>query len=264
MRFPEWKKFSSTLAAEGRAPNGRGWCPPRRRPTAPGWPPKCAPGTAPAPGRRWPPSGRATWPSTCTWTRKCRTATARSAPRGAAQCAAMSHTLTAPCAHQEDIKKSRFAAFAAPVSTVDEAMRFFAANSDPEATTTAGPTRSARNTVLTMTASRAARRAGRSCRRSKGRVDRVAVLVVRWFGGVKLGAGGLVRLRRLRRQLPAGGRTDRDRRSGHGGLPVRLCRAALLKSRLAGAGAVMLHEDYGADGVALRFTVPRAVVASLR
>ena len=43
----------------------------------------------------------------------------------------MSHTLTAPCAHQEDIKKSRFAAFAAPVSTVDEAMRFFAANSDP-------------------------------------------------------------------------------------------------------------------------------------
>ena len=37
----------------------------------------------------------------------------------------------------------------------------------------------------------------------------------------------------------------------------------LLKSRLAGAGAVMLHEDYGADGVALRFTVPRAVVAEL-
>ena len=37
----------------------------------------------------------------------------------------------------------------------------------------------------------------------------------------------------------------------------------MLKSRLAGAGAVMLHEDYGADGVALRFTVPRAVVAEL-
>ena len=38
--------------------------------------------------------------------------------------------LRAPGRHQE----SRFAAFAAPVSTVDEAMRFFAANSDPEAT----------------------------------------------------------------------------------------------------------------------------------
>ena len=56
MRFPEWKKFSSTLAAEGRAPNGRGWCPPRRG--RPRWPPKCAPGTAPAPGRRWPPWAR--------------------------------------------------------------------------------------------------------------------------------------------------------------------------------------------------------------
>ena len=71
MRFPEWKKFSSTLAAEGRAPNGRGWCPPRRRPTAPGWPPKCAPGTAPAPGRRWPLGARDGLRRT--WTRKCRT-----------------------------------------------------------------------------------------------------------------------------------------------------------------------------------------------
>ncbi|HCW19864.1 YigZ family protein, partial [Achromobacter sp.] len=46
----------------------------------------------------------------------------------------MTHTLTAPCSYQEDIKKSRFAAYAAPVSSVDEAMRFFAEHSDVEAT----------------------------------------------------------------------------------------------------------------------------------
>ena len=46
----------------------------------------------------------------------------------------MTTTLTAVCSHEEDIKKSRFVAHAAPVSSIDEAMAFFAAHSDPEAT----------------------------------------------------------------------------------------------------------------------------------
>ena len=140
----------------------------------------------------------------------------------------MSHTLTAPCAHQEDIKKSRFAAFAAPVSTVDEAMRFFAANSDPEATHNCWAYKIGQEYRFNDDGEPGGT-AGRPILQAiEGQgMDRVAVLVVRWFGGVKLGAGGLVRARRLRRQLPAGGRTDRDRRSGHGGLPVWLCRAAL-------------------------------------
>ncbi|WP_049055768.1 DUF1949 domain-containing protein, partial [Achromobacter xylosoxidans] len=37
----------------------------------------------------------------------------------------------------------------------------------------------------------------------------------------------------------------------------------LLKSRLAQAGAVIVQEDFSADGVALRFTVPRGAVTDL-
>ena len=101
MRFPEWKKFSSTLAAEGRAPNGRGWCPPRRRPTAPGWPPKCAPGTAPAPGRRWPPRARDVAFDVWTWNVGL---PRQEAPRGHAMRGYEPHAdraLRAPGRHQE-------------------------------------------------------------------------------------------------------------------------------------------------------------------
>ena len=46
----------------------------------------------------------------------------------------MTQTLAAACSYDEDIKKSRFAAYAAPVATVDQAMAFFAEHGDPTAT----------------------------------------------------------------------------------------------------------------------------------
>ena len=111
MRFPEWKKFSSTLAAEGMraerawlvsaaAPADRAWLAAEMRAwdRAGAWKALAA-------------SGRATWPSTYLDQEvpDCHGWGARRCCH--LQCAAMSHTLTAPCAHQEDIKKSRFAAF---------------------------------------------------------------------------------------------------------------------------------------------------------
>ena len=81
MRFPEWKKFSSTLAAEGMRAE-RAWLVSAAAPADRAW--------LAAEMRAWDRAGAwkalaAKWardPSTCTWTRKCRTATARSAPRG--------------------------------------------------------------------------------------------------------------------------------------------------------------------------------------
>lgn len=96
--------------------------------------------------------------------------------------------------YREEIKKSRFIAIATPVSSVQEAITFFDENSDSSArhncwaykvdneyrfnddgepSGTAGkPILSAiENTDLTNT----------------------AVLVIRWFGGIKLGTGGLCR-----------------------------------------------------------------------
>lgn len=177
----------------------------------------------------------------------------------------MTYTLTAACSHQEDIKKSRFVAHASPVATVDEAMRFFAAQSDPEATHNCWAYRIGQEYRFNDDGEPGGT-AGRPILQAiEGQgMDRVAVLVVRWFGGVKLGAGGLVRA--------YGGCAANCLRNGPRTEVVDLATIAchcgfaelpLLKSRLAQAGAAVLQEDFSEDGVTLRFTVPRAAVADL-
>ncbi|MCY1519187.1 IMPACT family member YigZ [compost metagenome] len=177
----------------------------------------------------------------------------------------MTHTLTAPCSYQEDIKKSRFAAYATPVSTVEEAMRFFAEHSDPEATHNCWAYRIGQEYRFNDDGEPGGT-AGRPILQAiEGQdMDRVAVLVVRWFGGVKLGAGGLVRAYGgcAANCLRLGDRTEIvdlatiSCTCGFAELP-------LLKSRLAQAGAAILQEDFNGEGAALRFTVPRVAVAEL-
>lgn len=177
----------------------------------------------------------------------------------------MTHTLTAPCSYQEDIKKSRFAAHAAPVSTVDAAMRFFAERGDPEATHNCWAYRIGQEYRFNDDGEPGGT-AGRPILQAiEGQdMDRVAVLVVRWYGGVKLGAGGLVRA--------YGGCAANCLRLGDRTEIVDLAtircacgfaELALLKSRLAQAGAAILREDFNEDGVALCFTAPRTAIADL-
>ena len=177
----------------------------------------------------------------------------------------MTHTLTAPCTYQEDIKKSRFVAYAAPVSGVDEAMRFFAQHSDAEATHNCWAYRIGQEYRFNDDGEPGGT-AGRPILQAiEGQdMDRVAVLVVRWYGGIKLGAGGLVRA--------YGGCAANCLRLGERTEIVDLATVAcacgfgelaLLKSRLAQAGAAILQEDFNEEGVALRFAVPRAAVADL-
>ncbi|AHV94710.1 DUF1949 domain-containing protein [Bordetella holmesii] len=92
----------------------------------------------------------------------------------------------------------------------------------------------------------------------------MAVLVVRWFGGIKLGAGGLVRA--------YGGCAANCLRAGHyleiiPAVQVS-CRCSfaeqpVLRMRLAAAGAHILAEDYDATGVALVVEMPAAVQSEL-
>src|SRR5690606_26298290 len=106
----------------------------------------------------------------------------------------MSYTLTGLATHQEEIKRSRFVALANAVQNPAEAMAFFAAHSVPEATHTCWAYRIGSEYRFNDdgdpggTAGRPILQAieGQQC-------DRVAVLVVRWFGGIKLGPGGLIR-----------------------------------------------------------------------
>ena len=178
---------------------------------------------------------------------------------------AMTHTLTAPCSYQEDIKKSRFVAYAAPVTTVSEAMQFFAERSDPEATHNCWAYRIGQEYRFNDDGEPGGT-AGRPILQAiEGQdMDRVAVLVVRWYGGIKLGAGGLVRAYggcaanclRLAERTEIVDLATVACACGFGEL-------ALLKSRLAQAGAAILQEDFNEEGVALRFTVPRTAVADL-
>ncbi len=106
----------------------------------------------------------------------------------------MAYTLTGTARHEELIKKSRFLALAAPVSSAQEAMAFFAKHQVPDATHNCWAYRIGQEYRFNDdgepggTAGRPILQAieGQDC-------DRVAVLVIRWFGGIKLGSGGLVR-----------------------------------------------------------------------
>ena len=177
----------------------------------------------------------------------------------------MTQTLAAACSYQEDIKKSRFAADAAPVATVDEAMSFFAGQGDPAATHNCWAYRIGQQYRFNDDGEPGGT-AGRPILQAiDGQdMDRVAVLVVRWFGGIKLGAGGLIRA--------YGGVAANCLRSG---TPVAivdmaqvLCTAgfseqARVRARLAQAGALFVAENYGADGVEWQIECPRAAVHEL-
>ncbi|GGM94876.1 hypothetical protein GCM10007092_05320 [Thermus composti] len=106
----------------------------------------------------------------------------------------MSLTLAGLVIHEEVIRKSRFIAKAAPVASEAEALDFLEKNREEEATHNVyaykigslyrfsddgEPSGTAGKPVLHAIEAQG--------------LDRVAVLVVRYFGGVKLGAGGLVR-----------------------------------------------------------------------
>ena len=106
----------------------------------------------------------------------------------------MNLTLADKVVYEEEIQKSRFIAKAAPVASEEEALAFLAENREPEATHNGyaykigllyrfsddgEPSGTAGKPILHAIEAQG--------------LDRVAVLVVRYFGGVKLGAGGLVR-----------------------------------------------------------------------
>lgn len=106
----------------------------------------------------------------------------------------MPYTLTNPVELTEEIKKSRFIVNAAPVTTADQASQFIEQVSDINATHNCWawkigqhyrfnddgePTSTAGRPILSAIE-------GQDC-------DQVVVVVTRYFGGIKLGTGGLIR-----------------------------------------------------------------------
>ena len=106
----------------------------------------------------------------------------------------MSDTLAAPAACTLEVKHSRFLAHATAVDSAEAALAFLAAVADHAATHNCwayrigAAYRSSDDGEPAGTAGRPILAAidGQDC-------DRVMVVVTRWYGGIKLGAGGLVR-----------------------------------------------------------------------
>ncbi|MBM4319042.1 MAG: YigZ family protein [Deltaproteobacteria bacterium] len=106
----------------------------------------------------------------------------------------MTSTLASPCQHQVEIKKSRFVARAAPASSPEEALAFLAAVCDPAATHNCWAYRIGACYRFSDDGEPGGT-AGRPILGAIEKVglDRVVVVVTRFFGGIKLGAGGLAR-----------------------------------------------------------------------
>jgi uncharacterized YigZ family protein len=181
-------------------------------------------------------------------------------------------TLAAPCTHEDSIRKSRFLAQAAPVADTAAALAFIAAVADAAATHNCWAWRIGQDYRFNDDGEPAGT-AGRPILQAIDgqRLDGVAVVVTRWFGGIKLGAGGLVR-------AYGGTAAECLRRAAQVPIIV-MARVALecgfaewplLQSRLPTWQAVVEQEDYGADGVSLVVALPerhetalQALVANL-
>jgi len=173
------------------------------------------------------------------------------------------HTLAGPCRHQEEIKKSRFLALAAPVETSALALAFVQELADPAATHNCWAYRIGQDYRFNDDGEPAGT-AGRPILQAiEGQgMDRVVVVVTRWYGGIKLGAGGLMRayggtaaecLRRAER-LPIVSMVRL-------GLHCDFAELSLLRARLKDWQADIRSETFDADGVQLQLQLPESRVA---
>jgi uncharacterized YigZ family protein len=180
--------------------------------------------------------------------------------------AATLHTLTAPAAHVVEVKHSRFLAQALPVDSADEAQATLAARSDPAATHNCWAWRFG-DQYRSSDDGEPAGTAGRPILAAidgQG-YDQVLVVVTRWYGGIKLGAGGLVRA--------YGGaaaeclrRADRRPLIAYAELEFACPFAHLgdAHAALNAAGASKSAESFDADGVHLRVRLPADRVDDLK
>lgn len=176
-----------------------------------------------------------------------------------------SYTLAGPASYQEDIKKSRFLALADTVQDPADALRFITEHGVSEATHNCWAYRIGSEYRYNDdgepggTAGRPILQAieGQQC-------DRVAVLVIRWFGGIKLGPGGLIRAYggvaaqclRLADKTALIDEVCVDCRCGFADM-------AIVQSRLATYHARIIDEAFDNCGVRWRLAVPRDQQASL-
>ena len=178
----------------------------------------------------------------------------------------MSDTLAAPAARTIEVRHSRFLAQAAPAVDGAGALGFLAANSDPGATHNCWAYRIGAD----YRSSDDGEPAGTAGRPILAAIDgqgfnQVVVVVTRWYGGIKLGAGGLVRA--------YGGAAAECLRTAARRPLIALATLTVhapfadigaVHAALAAHGAAKLDEAFDSSGVRMRLSLPADQVDALQ
>ena len=178
----------------------------------------------------------------------------------------MTSTLLGLCEYREEIRKSRFITLAAPITNAQQAQDFIEQHSDLNASHNCwawkhgDQYRSSDDGEPGGTAGRPILSAieAQDC-------DQVVVLVIRWYGGIQLGTGGLARA--------YGGGANKCLQ---GAEKLRLIsrvaldcscnfsELALIKLRVAESGGLLINETFTANGVDLQLALAEEQIAPLQ
>lgn len=178
----------------------------------------------------------------------------------------MPFTLSGFCEYREEIRKSRFITLAAPITSPADAVAFIEQHSDLNATHNCwawklgDQYRSNDDGEPGGTAGRPILAAieAQAC-------DQVVVLVIRWYGGIQLGTGGLAR-------AYGGGANKCLQNAEKVELISRVAlrctcgfaELALVKLRVAECGGLVNTESFTANGVDLQVAVGEAQIETLQ
>ncbi len=178
----------------------------------------------------------------------------------------MPFTLTGPCEYREEIRKSRFITLAAPIASPAEAQAFIEQHSDLNATHNCwawklgAQYRSSDDGEPGGTAGRPILAAIEA-----QEFDQVVVLVIRWYGGIPLGTGGLARAYGggANKCLQQAERLPLINRE-HFNLECSFSELALVKVRLGECNGLVEAENFTANGVEMSIAIGPEHFASLQ
>jgi uncharacterized YigZ family protein len=174
-------------------------------------------------------------------------------------------TLLGDASLQQEVRKSRFIARATAVDDIDAALAFMARVNDRDATHNCWAYRIGTQYRFNDDGEPAGTAGKPILQAIDGqRFDHVAVVVARWFGGIKLGAGGLAR-------AYGGCAAECLRLAAKRPLVTRVAvsvycdftSASMLRARLPDYEAVKRGERFDAEGVELDLDLPDERVAAL-
>lgn len=178
----------------------------------------------------------------------------------------MPFTLVDPCEFREEIRKSRFITLAAPIASPADAQAFIEQHSVADATHNCWAWKLA-DQYRSNDDGEPGGTAGRPILAAieAQDFDQVVVLVIRWYGGIQLGTGGLARaygggankcLQQAER-LPLINRISLNLGCSFAELP-------LVKLRVAELNGLVQNEDFTANGVELSIALGPEQVATLQ